>query len=252
MIHCLVKRRLAPPPGHTRHQLSNEAVVRCDLQSSSAATGILGGFAKVDHGEEKNDCFFSEHTRSSCIASSSAEAASSRAEGATRQQLKLHESPSRDEEEPLSSLIGPAAHKLCVEGRKRLSGPYPRVSDVREARRASESLHHHRSPFEELLPRNSSKDRHRAASETEKFAYMSLDGRLMNAEMATSSTTIGLGTGGLLEKEARAWDAFHPLHRVLIVAVSAAAAAGKRQSVAEFCRLRNLVNARVLTNIPFS
>jgi hypothetical protein len=150
-------------------------------------------------------------------------------------------------------LIGPAAHKLCVEGRKRLSGPYPRVSDVREARRASESLRHHRSPFEVLLPRNSSKDRHRAASEIEKFAYMSLDGRLMNADMATSSTTIGLGTGGLLEKEARAWDAFHPLHRVLIVAVSAAAAAaGKRQSVAEFCRLRNLVNARVLTNIPFS
>jgi hypothetical protein len=64
-------------------------------------------------------------------------------------------------------------------------------------------------------------------SADEKFAYISLDGRLINAELATSATSIG---GRLGEQEAQAWQDFAPLQRVLIVAVSAAAAAAAKHS----------------------
>ncbi|XP_073390614.1 uncharacterized protein [Physcomitrium patens] len=57
---------------------------------------------------------------------------------------------------------------------------------------------------------------------TGKFAYVSLDGRLINAELATSISSIG---GKLGDQEAQAWEDFAPIQRVLIVALSAAAAA---------------------------
>ena len=60
---------------------------------------------------------------------------------------------------------------------------------------------------------------------TGKFAYVSLDGRLINAELATSATSIG---GGFGDKEAQAWEDFAPMQRVLIVAVSAAVAAAAK------------------------
>ncbi|XP_073395539.1 uncharacterized protein [Physcomitrium patens] len=65
-----------------------------------------------------------------------------------------------------------------------------------------------------------------ADDSTGKFAYISLDGRLINAELATSVTSIG---GKLGDKEAQAWEDFAPMQRVLIVAVSAAAAAAAKQ-----------------------
>lgn len=81
---------------------------------------------------------------------------------------------------------------------------------------------------------------------TGKFAYISLDGRLINAELATSATSIG---GGLGDKEAQAWEDFAPMQRVLIVAVSAAvAAAAKQKNSKEIKRLLKTVSDRV----PFS
>lgn len=81
---------------------------------------------------------------------------------------------------------------------------------------------------------------------TGKFAYISLDGRLINAELATSATSIG---GRLGDKEAQAWEDFAPMQRVLIVAVSAAvAAAAKHKNSKEIKRLLKTVNDRV----PFS
>ena len=78
---------------------------------------------------------------------------------------------------------------------------------------------------------------------TGKFAYISLDGRLINAELATSVTSIG---GGLGDKEAQAWEDFAPMQRVLIVAVSAAvAAAAKHKNSKEIKRLHKTVSDRV-------
>lgn len=83
-----------------------------------------------------------------------------------------------------------------------------------------------------------------ADDSTGKFAYISLDGRLINAELATSVTTIG---GKLGDEEARAWEDFAPMQRVLIVAVAAAAAAAaKHRNTKEIDRLLKTVENRVL------
>lgn len=75
------------------------------------------------------------------------------------------------------------------------------------------------------------------------MAHISLDGRIMNAVSATSSATIG---GNLGEEEARAWDCFAPLQRVLIVAVAAAAeASSKHKNHKEINRLQKAVHAQV-------
>lgn len=60
-----------------------------------------------------------------------------------------------------------------------------------------------------------------------KIAWVSLQGRLVGAEEATSAGAIG---GGLSADEAVAWDLFSPLHRVLVVAVVAAAAYNSKRA----------------------
>jgi len=83
-----------------------------------------------------------------------------------------------------------------------------------------------------------------ADDSTGRFAYISLDGRLINAELATSVASIG---GKLGDEEARAWEDFAPMQRVLIVAVAAAAAAAaKQRNVKEIDRLLTTVENRVL------
>lgn len=75
------------------------------------------------------------------------------------------------------------------------------------------------------------------------MAHISLDGRIMDAVSGTSSATIG---GNLGEEEARAWDCFAPLQRVLIVAVAAAAAASsKHRNHKEINRLQKAVKSQV-------
>ncbi|URE34378.1 hypothetical protein MUK42_03407 [Musa troglodytarum] len=60
-----------------------------------------------------------------------------------------------------------------------------------------------------------------------KIAWVSLQGRLVGAEEATSAGAIG---GGLSADEAVAWDLFSPLHRVLVVAVVAVAAYNSKRA----------------------
>lgn len=155
-----------------------------------------------------------------------------------------------DEDSSFGSLIGPL-QRVCMGSRKQYS-PYPKVSDVREARRASLDRNDVKVLREiSLEPASASslsfhcKGQHKDFSDetTEKFAYISLDGRLINSELATSATSIG---GGLGEKEAQAWEDFEPMHRVLIVAVSAAAAAAaKHKNSREINRLNKTVTDRV-------
>ncbi|GKA42168.1 hypothetical protein Tco_0734828 [Tanacetum coccineum] len=59
------------------------------------------------------------------------------------------------------------------------------------------------------------------------LAWVSLHGRIVGAEEATSAKRIG---GGLGSKEAVAWDMFSPMHRVLVVAVIAVAAANAKKN----------------------
>lgn len=72
------------------------------------------------------------------------------------------------------------------------------------------------------------------------LAWVSLQGRLVGAEEATSARAIG---GVLNPKEAVAWELFSPIHRVLVVAVAAAAAA-KCEKNRQIVQLRNCVKLR--------
>lgn len=130
--------------------------------------------------------------------------------------------------------------------------PYPKVADIREARRASleRKLVTRKhialptssplSPFgrQRVVPEMLTSD-----DSTGKFAYISLDGRLINAELATSAMNIG---GGLGVEEAQAWEDFAPMYRVLIVALSAAASsAAKDKNSIEIQRLLKIVTEQV-------
>lgn len=70
------------------------------------------------------------------------------------------------------------------------------------------------------------------------LAWVSLQGRLIGAEEASSARKIG---GGLNPKEAVAWELFSPIHRILIVAVVAAANSKKNRQI---CRLKRSVELR--------
>ncbi|KAL2620879.1 hypothetical protein R1flu_001084 [Riccia fluitans] len=73
-------------------------------------------------------------------------------------------------------------------------------------------------------------------------AWLSLDGRLMNADTATSLGRIG---GNLGRLEACVWEGLSPLQRVLIVAVAAAAAAAaKAKGTHEVARLQRAIYER--------
>lgn len=71
-----------------------------------------------------------------------------------------------------------------------------------------------------------------------KLAWVSLQGRIVGAEEASSARAIG---GGLSKDEAVAWEMFTPMHRILIVAVVAVATAHNR----EIRRLKQSVLLRV-------
>ncbi|KAK9079063.1 hypothetical protein SSX86_000733 [Deinandra increscens subsp. villosa] len=59
------------------------------------------------------------------------------------------------------------------------------------------------------------------------LAWVSLQGRIVGAEEASSAKSIG---GGLSSEEAVAWELFSPMHRVLIVAVIAVAASNSKKN----------------------
>lgn len=73
------------------------------------------------------------------------------------------------------------------------------------------------------------------------LAWVSLQGRLVGAEEASSAATIG---GGLSPDEAVAWELFSPMHRILVVAVVAVAAANSKKNRQIF-QLRKSVELRV-------
>ncbi|XP_031101036.1 uncharacterized protein LOC116004973 isoform X2 [Ipomoea triloba] len=74
------------------------------------------------------------------------------------------------------------------------------------------------------------------------LAWVSLQGRLVGAEEASSSRAIG---GGLSPEEAVAWDLFTPVQRVLVVAViGAAASAANSKKNKRICELEKSVQLR--------
>lgn len=73
------------------------------------------------------------------------------------------------------------------------------------------------------------------------LAWVSLQGRLIGGEEATSAKAIG---GGLDPDETVAWELFSPLHRVLIVAVMGVATAESKRSK-KISQLQRSVDLRV-------
>lgn len=156
---------------------------------------------------------------------------------------------------------GPLLHKGSQLGNKKRHSPYRKVADVRVARRASLDRKSEVKNSERMFRKPaicsstilSFRDDRRvitvpeklmADDATGKFAYISLDGRLINGELATSTKNIG---GGLGQQEAQVWEGFAPLQRVLVVAVAAAvAAAAKLKNSKEIDRLLKRVQEKVL------
>lgn len=82
-----------------------------------------------------------------------------------------------------------------------------------------------------------------SVSSEKPMAWISLQGRLVNAEEASLARTIG---GGLTAELALAWNLFPPIHRFLIVAVVAAAAsAAESNKNQEISNLKKSVELRV-------
>lgn len=78
-----------------------------------------------------------------------------------------------------------------------------------------------------------------------RLAWVSLQGRLVGAEEASSAKTIARGNGSLFsQKETVAWELFSPIHRILIVAVIAVAAANSKKNKQIF-QLKKAVELRV-------
>jgi len=73
------------------------------------------------------------------------------------------------------------------------------------------------------------------------LAWVSLQGRLLGADEATSARAIG---GCLTPQQALAWELFSPIHRVLIVAVVAAAVV-KSEKNRQIRQLKDAVQLRV-------
>ncbi|KAK7272027.1 hypothetical protein RJT34_28371 [Clitoria ternatea] len=83
-------------------------------------------------------------------------------------------------------------------------------------------------------------ERSRPVSSEKPMAWISLQGRLLNADEASSARTIG---GGLSAEEALAWDLFPPIHRFLIVAVIGAAVAHSKKNI-QISQLKKSVELR--------
>lgn len=73
------------------------------------------------------------------------------------------------------------------------------------------------------------------------MAWISLQGRLVNADEASSARTIG---GGLTDELAFAWDLFPPIHRFLIVAVIGVAVSQSKNNQ-QILNLKKSVELRV-------
>ena len=84
----------------------------------------------------------------------------------------------------------------------------------------------------------------RPVAAARRLAWVSLQGRLLNADEASSARAI---KGGLLPEEAVAWDLFSPVQRFLIVAVIGVAVSESKKN-AQISRLRKSVQLRVCTN----
>ncbi|CAI9106592.1 OLC1v1005784C1 [Oldenlandia corymbosa var. corymbosa] len=83
------------------------------------------------------------------------------------------------------------------------------------------------------------------------LAWVSLQGRLIGAEEASSAKSITRGNGSVLSpEEAISWELFTPIHRILIVAVIAVASANCQRNK-EIIRLKKAVELRdqVLTRM---
>lgn len=72
------------------------------------------------------------------------------------------------------------------------------------------------------------------------LAWVSLQGRLVGAEEATSAKTIG----AFGAKEAAAWELFTPIQRVLLVAIVAAAAVNSKKNK-QIVKLQKSIELRV-------
>ncbi|CAM8879262.1 unnamed protein product [Rhodiola kirilowii] len=83
-------------------------------------------------------------------------------------------------------------------------------------------------------------ERSKPVQASRKLAWMSLQGRIVGAEEASSARSIG---GGLSKEEAVAWEMFSPMHRILIVAVVAVASAQSSKN-REIRRLKQSVELR--------
>lgn len=84
----------------------------------------------------------------------------------------------------------------------------------------------------------------RPVSASRKLAWVSLQGRLVGAEEASSARA--MGGGGLSRDEAVSWELFTPIHRILIVAVVAVAVAESKKN-RQISQLRKSVELRVST-----
>ncbi|KAK9273742.1 hypothetical protein L1049_018552 [Liquidambar formosana] len=82
------------------------------------------------------------------------------------------------------------------------------------------------SPFSRRLSSNFTQPS-RPVPAARKLAWVSLQGRLIGAEEASSARAIG---GGMGPQEAVAWELFSPIHRILIVAVIAVAVAESKKN----------------------
>ncbi|XP_027340492.1 uncharacterized protein LOC113853951 [Abrus precatorius] len=80
----------------------------------------------------------------------------------------------------------------------------------------------------------------RPVSSAKPVAWISLQGRILNADEASSAQTIG---GGLSAEEALAWNLFPPVQRFLIVAVIGAAVAHSQKNL-QICHLKKSVELR--------
>uniref|UniRef100_A0A7N0TT18 Uncharacterized protein n=1 Tax=Kalanchoe fedtschenkoi TaxID=63787 RepID=A0A7N0TT18_KALFE len=83
-------------------------------------------------------------------------------------------------------------------------------------------------------------ERSQPVAAARKLAWVSLQGRIVGAEEASSARVIG---GGLSKDEAVAWEMFTPMHRILVVAVVAVAAAQSTKN-REIRRLKQSVDLR--------
>ncbi|XP_020223048.1 uncharacterized protein LOC109805401 [Cajanus cajan] len=90
------------------------------------------------------------------------------------------------------------------------------------------------------LPFTSFMERSRPVSSSEKpMARISLQGRLLHADVASAARTVG----GLSAEQAIAWNLFPPIHRFLIVAVIGATVARSRKDL-QICHLKKCVELR--------